>query len=308
MPSPTPLALRAPYSLKALDIEEMNITLTWESVPYAEGYLVTVKERNSSDWREAAYTQSTTAQVTRLSAGTEYQFMVVAVNGGIMSEPGILTVRTSAATPTPAPTKKPVRAGGKVKFGHYPQTAAGGDDTEIEWLVLEVDTANRRALVISRYALDCRPYNSKNTNVTWETCSLRKWLNGTFLDEAFTAQERKGIVETKTDNSTKQGYSGWSIDGGNNTADRIFLLSYAQAWKYFESDRSRQCRPTEFAAARGAYKAGNGNCWWWLRSPGTSLSSARAVHDRGALDLSDVGDDNVAVRPALWVDMDSGLF
>ena len=215
---------------------------------------------------------------------------------------------TPAATPTSAATKKPVRVGGKVRFGHYPQTAGGKDDTPIEWLVLEVDTENRRVLVISRYALDRKPYNSGKKNVTWETCTLRKWLNGTFLDMAFTEQERKEIETTKVDNSASQGYSGWSTDGGNDTEDRIFLLSYAEAWRYFDNDSDRQCRPTEYAAAQGVYVAGNGNCWWWLRSPGSSQSSARAVHDRGARDMSNVEGDNIAVRPVLWLNLDSGIF
>ena len=84
------------------------------------------------------------------------------------------------------------KVGDIIKFGHYEQdgnTSYGKE--EIEWEVLKVESD--RVLVVSKYALDCKPYNTEYTDVTWETCSLRQWLNSTFLNTAFSAEEQKKI-------------------------------------------------------------------------------------------------------------------
>ena len=117
--------------------------------------------------------------------------------------------------------------GNYVTFGEYPQTADGKDMTPIEWLVLARD--GNKALLISRYALDAKRYNNSNTE-KWETCTLRTWLNGTFYNKAFSSAEQAAILTTSVDNSSNQGY--WGRSGGN-TQDKVFLLSYAEANKYF---------------------------------------------------------------------------
>ena len=111
-------------------------------------------------------------------------------------------------------------AGNYVEFGTYPQTEADTVNTPIEWLVLARD--GNTALLISRYGLDAQPYNTELTSVTWETSTLRTWLNNTFMIKAFTAEEQKAILTTTVDNSRSQGYSKWSASGGNNTQDWIF--------------------------------------------------------------------------------------
>ena len=73
------------------------------------------------------------------------------------------------------------KVGHYVSFGKYEQDNNTSNGKEkIEWLVLEVKDG--KALVISKYALDCKPYNTSSTNVTWETCSLRNWLNNDFIN------------------------------------------------------------------------------------------------------------------------------
>lgn len=63
-----------------------------------------------------------------------------------------------------------------VHFGRYVQANdTYSDEKDIEWLVLE--KKDNKSLIISKYALDCQPYNERKENVTWETCTLRKWLN-----------------------------------------------------------------------------------------------------------------------------------
>ena len=126
-----------------------------------------------------------------------------------------------------------------------------------------------QALVISKCGLDCKQYNTIQTDVSWETCSLREWLNGTFLNSAFSMEEQEAIASTIVDNSIEQGSSEqktWNT-GGVNTEDRVFLLSYAEACGYFSSDSARQCQGTKYAEANGAFMIDR-YCGWWLRSAG----------------------------------------
>lgn len=199
---------------------------------------------------------------------------------------------------------KDIKVGNYIKFGAYKQdnnTFNGKED--IEWLVLEVKDG--KALVISKYALDCKPYNTSYTAVTWETCTLRKWLNSNFLGVAFSADE-KAMIPTVTVSADKN--PEYSTNPGNATQDQMFLLSITEANKYFSSDSARQCKPTEYAVAGGAYvSSSNGNCWWWLRSPGGSQYGAAYVGIDGVVNEGGISVlyDNYAVRPALWIDLNS---
>ena len=216
---------------------------------------------------------------------------------------------------------KELKAGSVITFGRYPQTAEGTDQTPIEWLVLDYDAENNRALLLSRYGLDAKPYNASDAFITWEKCRLRKFLNNDFLDKAFTAQEQEAILITDVDNSKVQGCSEWKTDGGKNTQDKVFLLSCAEAKKYLgvtQEDRENmksRVEPTAFAAQAGAYSSDSNRTaddtpagWWWLRSPGTSRKLAAYVLDNGALNDDSVGDTSPCVRPALWISLESDIF
>ena len=214
-----------------------------------------------------------------------------------------------------------VKAGDIITFGRYPQTEEGMDQTPIEWIVLEVQGG--KALIISRYGLDAVQYNDEHTEVTWETCSLRAWLNRDFLNTAFSLSERDAIPMTEVDNSSAQGYSEWewNTDGGNNTLDQVFLLSCAEANRYFgvgmnpKHNIKARVESTAYAVSKGAfttkaYTTENGSAagWWWLRSPGCSQYFAACVNIDGYLDNSNARDKYGSVRPALWIDLESETF
>ena len=202
--------------------------------------------------------------------------------------------------------------GSYVTFGTYPQTKAGKDVTPIEWLILDVQ--ENKALLISRYALDCQPYNTEYKDITWEQCTLRTWLNSEFVNKAFSADEQKAILMTKVDNSNSQGCGDWDTTGGSNTQDQIFLLSYAEAWKYLADDASRKCGPTDYAVAQGGYTSpshqvdGKATGWWWLRSPGRSQNDAACVYDDGSRSSHGVYGSSTVVRPAFWINLESDIF
>ena len=189
-------------------------------------------------------------------------------------------------------------------FGSYEQDNNKSNGQEdIEWLVLAKE--GTKILVISKEALDCKPYNTSYTDATWETCTLRKWLNNDFINAAFSADE-KAMIPTVTVSADKNPH--YSTNPGNATQDQVFLLSITEVNKYFSSDGARRCKPTDYAVANGAYVSSfNGNCWWWLRSPGYYQGSAASVNLVGDVygygHSVDIGDN--AVRPALWIDLNS---
>lgn len=196
---------------------------------------------------------------------------------------------------------KSVNVGDTYRFGSYEQDNNKSNGQEdIEWLVLAKE--GTKILVISKEALDCKPYNTSYTDVTWETCTLRKWLNNDFINAAFSADERT-MIPTVTVSADKN--PDYSTNPGNATQDQVFLLSITEVNKYFSSDSARQCKPTDYAVANGVW--GSGNCWWWLRSPGGPQVNAAYVYNDGDVRESgrNVDLDDSAVRPALWIDLNS---
>jgi len=211
---------------------------------------------------------------------------------------------TPTATPTHKPTATPVplSVGDYIKFGSYPQTAAGNDDTPIEWLVLEND--GETVLLISRYALDNRSYNTTYKSTTWEQCTLRNWLNDEFYNRAFSSDEKKRIVKSNVSADKNPSYS---TDPGNVTKDNVFLLSVVEVKKYFKSDEARRCAVTDYAIQQGAsisssYKADDKwACWWWLRSPGYTSNCAAYVRTCGSISPYSAYYSSYAVRPCVRV-------
>ena len=188
--------------------------------------------------------------------------------------------------------------GNYVTFGSYPQTAAGDDMTAIEWLVLARE--GKKVLLISRYGLDAQKYHSESTAITWRNCSLRTWLNSTFLNKAFTATEQSAILMTTVDNST-------------STHDKVFLLSYEEANKYlgitkdgYYNEKFR-VEATAYAKERGAHISVDNAIWWWLRSP-HYVDKAPYVTPGGYTDSTFIVYSSNAIRPALWVNLESGIF
>lgn len=206
------------------------------------------------------------------------------------------------------PIKLSFLLGTTVRFGTYPQEK-NEEIVPIEWRVLTVN--DKKALLISEYALDCKKYNPSEAGVTWENCSLRYWLNGTFLNNAFSAEEQAQIQNTtvSADKNPK-----CSTNPGNATTDKVFLLSINEAEKYFTNDEARKCAPTAYAKAQRAWthdnyktSSGEATCRWWLRSPGYTQDYAARVNYDGSVDYYGYSAyfSNFCVRPALWINLDS---
>ena len=163
--------------------------------------------------------------------------------------------------------------GDKVEFGPY------------SWIVLE--KREGKALIIAEDVLrrnggiEFIPYHSGYEAVTWEDCSLRKWLNSSFL-ERFTAEERGRIVLSSLKNDDNPSFG---TEGGADTEDRVFCLSIAEAHNFMN------------VPPRGA------SDYWWLRSPGRFTTLGADVYSDGGVNESgwSVISDELGVRPALWL-------
>ena len=194
-------------------------------------------------------------------------------------------------------------AGNTVQFGHYEQDNDLDNGPEpIEWIILDVQ--NGRSLLLSKYALDCQPYQKENTNyVTWERSSLRSWLNEEFLETAFDRKEQGEIVKTELVNVARSTRNN-KASAQTSTKDKAFVLGLDDLKAYFPASSTRACIPTEYAVAQGAFAGEkNGACKWWRREPIIEKSGeVFLVNPLGGESWAKADQANNAVRPAVWVD------
>ncbi|MBR1758094.1 MAG: hypothetical protein IJ744_05115 [Lachnospiraceae bacterium] len=210
------------------------------------------------------------------------------------------------------PDMTAAEVGTTITFGVYEQdNNTDNGKEEIEWLVLAKE--DNRILVISKYALDCIQYNTEYEKTTWETSSLREWLNGAFFEESFNAAEQSKIAKVTLEADKNPDYD---VDPGNSTEDRIFILSMSEADRYFDSDDARMCEPSEYATEQGVLIGKRDDCTeWWLRTPGKQSDIAAYVThfgglnmygmwvDGGVAEYEGVGHNSMAVRPAMWIEV-----
>ena len=187
----------------------------------------------------------------------------------------------------------------------------------IKWRVLK-NNGSTLFLVADR-GLDCKDYNEEYKSTTWENCTLRNWLNGTFYNTAFSSAEQGAVVSQTVVNEDNPYYN---TEGGNNTNDNVYLLSIEEVTdsslgfceEYSTDSKSRQVQASDYSHAMGAYTNSSteyqGNCWWWLRSPGYYTDYAAEVNNDGYVNRNGthVYNNNDASVPALHINLSSGLW
>ena len=205
-----------------------------------------------------------------------------------------------------------------IKFGNYMITSSENKDA-IEWIVLDKQTG--KTLLLSKYIIDCKCYNETRDKVTWETCSLRKWLNNDFYNAVFTNDEKNKILTTNLNQIDNPNNN--KSKGGNPTNDKIFLLSIDEVQKYFNQhglspdNQNLAALPTEYAKSKDnngeklwvnndSSVWHNGYGYFWLRSPGIYQRDAAGVDSNGGLDIEGryVDVSVIGVRPAMWVSLE----
>ena len=202
-----------------------------------------------------------------------------------------------------------------IYFGNYWQSVKSEDATDsnkepVKWRVLANDG---NLFVVSDQNLDCIAYNTSVETVTWEECSLRKWLNSKFLDNAFTTQEQDAVLESLVEN--EDGAKG--SEAGADTYDKVYLLSiyevinpglgFPDDWK--DKGGTRVALNTEYTKSKRALTGPDMSGAWWLRTPGDAKNAAN-VFNEGNVFVRGGSVDNFifAVRPAMNIDMSKVLF
>lgn len=183
--------------------------------------------------------------------------------------------------------------------GSWPQ----GSGEPIVWDVLAEE--ENRKLLLSRKAVAKRPYHDADEPVSWETCSLRAWLNGDFYRAAFNDYEKQHILKIPV---TADRNTYCNTDAGNSTDDHVFLLSLPEVnallRRKLSAKRKCEADPADAPDADNDNKAADDTgCVWWLRSPGSEKNEAACVNGDGQ--ISNFGlpanTPTIAVRPCIWV-------
>lgn len=199
-----------------------------------------------------------------------------------------------------------------VYFGAYEQDNIIENGKEpIEWLVL--DATKDKILVISRYALDGKPYDI-NGKVDWASCSLRKWLNSDFLSAAFTDEQIDMIPFSNISGNSynyTQNISGYRYQEVfipcPDTIDQVFILSAKEAERYFSSNSERKAYATACSLETIAFCSSRNEVQWALRTP---IDDDRMAFVRYAGNIVSESYDGrapdqagSAIRPAMWIDL-----
>lgn len=148
--------------------------------------------------------------------------------------------------------------GGEIYFGVY-------EGNPIPWKILK--TEKSRMLLITQNPVEILAYNNELKNITYETSSIRYWLNEDFLEE-FSDEQRNRILRTE--------------DGIN---DDIFLLTEEQYNLYSENLNLTTYHD------------------WWLRTK-TDAGMMFVYGENG--EVNTTGESvvrNLGVRPCVWISL-----
>lgn len=183
-----------------------------------------------------------------------------------------------------------------VYFGNYIQKDTNGDGKvtdedekqPIKWRVLSVEE-DGTALLLADKLLDMQPFD-KNGKIDWEECTLRTWLNSTFLNAAFTEAEQEVIAETELE-----------TESAATVTDNIYLLSLEEVsnpeYGFHPlidcESNTRKAEGTDLAVF---------NNIWWLRTPikEEHASWVCSIDSQGTNRTIVIGTENSQwIRPAL---------
>ena len=238
--------------------------------------------------------------------GSRAQWQALQVNVKEGNESLLENIRSySASDVGTAITVKDTYIGKNVVFGVYKQAADGGVQN-INWTVLDYNESTGTALLISRDVLDFPMYFNKldNTPVTWETSTLRTWLNDTFYNQAFDPNSKAQI---KAYTCTAEDNAEFGTKGGKDTTDNVFILSASEIEKYMPLTSSRMSACTAYAKSTSGDSAllhpVLNSSYWWVRTPGMFDYDVQYVHYTGTIMKDGMACQNIigGVRPCIQV-------
>lgn len=200
--------------------------------------------------------------------------------------------------------------GDTVTFGTYEQNNNYSDGNEnIEWVV--IDKQEDKIMVVSKYIIAGQPFNTTNEgHISWENCTLRKWLNNDFLNEAFSDAEKKLITDTTIFSTEYLAHSTTDY----STTDKIFLLSENERNMLSSVDALKGIVTESvialFSDAANSDVANinpsNFEPLWWLRTTWEDADDScasvvcRVDYDGWIYAV----EENAGVRPAMWISLE----
>ena len=189
--------------------------------------------------------------------------------------------------------------GSAIEFGRYPDSP-GMSSVPLRWRVLNI--SNDTALMITEKAIDAMPFADSKGCTSWDTSSVRSFLNGEFFNKAFSEDEKKVVLDTELINYKNVTFRTMN---GSKTNDKVYLLSIEEAQRLFRDDRERSAAPTALARSKGVYTSADGMVWWWLRSSGCTPGYSADVDYGG--DVDSYGNDRIGsvecIRPVIRVSL-----
>jgi hypothetical protein len=199
--------------------------------------------------------------------------------------------------------------------GYFINTAYWFKYEPVRWRVLS-SVAGGEMYLMCENILAAKPYNASNSAITWELCSLRSWLNGEFLNTAFTYAQR---LKIKTSAVANEDNPRTGTSGGNATNDKLFLLSYSDVVNSsygfstgIYADTAREVEGTDYAKSQGLSVYDDGTSFWWLKVPGEEENTAMSVLIDGHVGYFDGGyyyysvhNTAMGVRPIFKINQDS---
>jgi hypothetical protein len=294
--------LRFSESDSLLILECYTTALGWNDISYPGQVTKPIQQQIQHTQPQSAKTTQPILDINALKQQLLSELRAEISSSQQVQQPSPAPKPSYQQTPTITTIVKP-SIGSIIKFGKY------------DWKVLDVQW--NKALIISKEINHINmPYNEKKEYCTWETCTLRKWLNNDFL-ATFRPQEQSRICLSTIANEDNQWYK---TKGGNNTQDRIFLLSISEVVKYFgdSEDYQKKCQKyyggvlskngyyidDRYNKKRICNYKGNAT-WWWLRSPGDYSKSVAYVRSNGSIFVRGgfVNRSGNSIRPALWLSL-----
>ena len=195
---------------------------------------------------------------------------------------------------------KKIEEGKIISFGRF------------DWIVLNVVKTKGKALLLSKDCVNIGAYDDTRYNntegmsklgkfvfkltggqertyiddVVWANSIIRSYLNTDFYDWAFNDEEKLRILKTNINTTGKRSNHTY---GGEDTSDKLFLLSIEEFKKYmYQGENS-------IALYKGF------NYGWWLRSPGIDNETVASIDTNGEIEMHMYQYAKLGIRPAMYI-------
>lgn len=203
--------------------------------------------------------------------------------------------------------RKDIKIGTVMTFGRYEQDNNTENGPEaIEWIIYYIN--QKDVYLISKYILDVRSFENKSASDGYSSSALRSWVEGDFLEEAFTWEEWEYLKIQELDTPSNASYT--TIYQGNAVKSKMGIFSLKELPIYLGNNlgaKIYQAEGTPYALAQGLTKSSQGYSPWWTRSMGKSRYYAGFVQTNGSFSFEGAAVDsqNIGVRPVICFSLDT---